>query len=72
MQDDREAVFLDQQSKDDGFDTTIGIKTSLKGNLLGASEGFQRPIYDGGPIAEFGSGGGGRPPAPEYGADEGF
>lgn len=72
VQDDREAIFLDQKPKDDGFDTTIGIKTSQKGNLLGSSEGFQKPIYSGGDIPELGSGGGGRPAAPEYGEDEGF
>lgn len=72
VQDDRETVFLDQTPKDDGFDTTISIKTSRAGNLLGASDGFAKPIYTGGDIPELGSGGGGRPAAPQYGDDEGF
>jgi hypothetical protein len=71
VQNDREAIFLDGEQKDDGFDTSIQIKISQKGNLLGASEGYARAIYSGGPIDDLGSGGG-RPPAPEYGDDEGF
>lgn len=72
VQDDRESIFLDGERKNDGFDTSISIKTTIKGTYLRASEGYQRPIHVlGNPIPDFG-GQGGAIPAPEYRDDEGF
>lgn len=72
VQDDRESIFLDGDPKGDGFDTTIGIKTSNAGNLLGASDGFKVPIFAGGDIPEIVWGGGGAVPAPAYDENVGF
>lgn len=71
--DDRESIFIDKAEDDAIYQTSVGIKTSPKGTYLSSSDGYQFPLWDG--LSEppaMGGAGGGKPPAPEYGDNEGF